>query len=158
MLLYMSDFIIRTGHGSFCYSWRWVLHDHTDSNARSPPPTSSLMCSRRVITSVVQLLEIMKDSSWGLLRHFSSNHRTTCCGSLGGKKSESKNHQIQLFQKSQRTGGFHERTGKHPMVIKVVGRFFQFFENHGYIKELLLCFEEPLIWTLRIVGVCSCVW
>jgi hypothetical protein len=93
----------------------------------------------------VQLLEIMKDSSWGLLRHFSSNHRTTCCGSLGGKKSESKNHQIQLFQKSQRTGGFHERTGKHPMVIKVVGRFFQFFENHGYIKELLLCFEEPLI-------------
>ncbi len=73
---------------AFATAEEWVLHDHTDSNARSPPPTSSLMCSRRVITSVVRLLEIMKDSSWGLLRHFSSNHRTTCCGSFGGGKNQ----------------------------------------------------------------------
>jgi hypothetical protein len=117
---------------AFATAEEWVLHDHTDSNARSPPPTSSLMSSRRVITSVVWLLEIMKDSSWGLLRHFSSNHRTTCWGSLGGKKSESKNHQIQLFQKSQRTGGFHEiheRTGKHPKVIRWLVDSFNFLRT-----------------------------
>jgi hypothetical protein len=56
---------------------------------------------------------------------------------LGVGDSESENHQFHLFHKCQRTGMFHEITGKEPVVIKVGFWKFQKNENHGYIPKLV---------------------
>jgi hypothetical protein len=50
----------------------------------------------------------------------SNNRLSILVFSLGGrwgeKESESKNRQLRLFQKHQRTDSFHERTGKEPVI------------------------------------------
>jgi hypothetical protein len=52
--------------------------------------------------------------------------------------SESANHQFHLFQKCQRSGIFHEITGKELVVIKVGFKKFQKNENHSYIPKLVI--------------------
>jgi hypothetical protein len=50
------------------------------------------------------------------------------------KKSDSKNHQLQVFQKLQRTTKFHERTGKDLSVLGgYLNIFSRTFENYSYI-------------------------
>jgi hypothetical protein len=44
--------------------------------------------------------------------------------SLGEKEPESKNRQLRLFQKHQRTNSFHERTGTEPVTRRAI-LFFQ---------------------------------
>jgi hypothetical protein len=56
----------------------------------------------------------------------SKNRRLSWCFLGGGEKaSESKNRQLRLFPKHQRTEGFHERIGTEPVIRRAI--FLKFF-------------------------------
>jgi len=73
--------------------------------------------------------------------------RLTGLGYLKKIKSKSQKHQFWVFQKLQRTAGFHERTGKDPAVLGACliylkksrtlviynNQVILFFDNCGYI-------------------------
>ncbi len=63
-------------------------------------------------------------------------------------KSESKNHLVQLFQKPQRTYGFHERTGKNRWIY---GSFFfsAFLKTVVIYENWVFDFLELWLWILR---------
>jgi len=83
-------------------------------------------CTRTlsVCSSVTQLILIFKEPAAVQVLKTWKNQTTVCpswCflwrgGGGGERESESKNRQLRLFQKHQRTDSFHERTGKEPVI------------------------------------------